>query len=93
MRSHSADPWQRLFTHLPRTHLLGIPVNRGNGNTLLRERYPPMGYKVNSEAPGEPLELSCREWEMSRKLAAEQRKEIARKAAKAPWDEKRREEP
>jgi hypothetical protein len=33
--------------------LLGIPVNRGNGNTLLRVRYPPMGYKLNSEARGE----------------------------------------
>jgi len=52
-----------------------------------------MGYKLNSEAPGEPLELSSREWEMLRKLATEQRKEIARKAAKARCDEKRREEP
>jgi hypothetical protein len=34
-----------------------------------------------------------REWEMLRELATEQRKEIARKAAKALWDEKRREEP
>jgi hypothetical protein len=31
-------------------------------------------------------------WEMLRKLATEQRKEIARKAAKARWDEKWREE-
>jgi hypothetical protein len=30
---------------------------------------------------------------MLRKLAAEQRKEMARKAAKALWDEKWREEP
>jgi hypothetical protein len=34
-----------------------------------------------------------REWEMLRKLAAERRKEIARRAAKAGWDKKRREEP
>jgi hypothetical protein len=34
-----------------------------------------------------------REWAMLRKLAGEQREEIARKAAKARWDEKRREEP
>jgi hypothetical protein len=34
-----------------------------------------------------------REWEMLRKLATERRKEIARKAAKARWDEKWREEP
>jgi hypothetical protein len=34
-----------------------------------------------------------REWEMLGKLAGKQRKEIARKAAKARWDEKRREEP
>ena len=93
MRSRSADPRQRLFTHPPRTRLLGIPVNRGNGDTLLlRERCPPIGYKLNGEAPGEPLELSSREWEILRKLATEQRKEIARKAAKARWDEKRREE-
>jgi hypothetical protein len=35
-----------------------------------------MGYKLTSEAPGES------EWEMLRKLAAKQRKEIARKVAK-----------
>jgi len=33
--------------------LLGIPVIRGNGNTLLKERCPHMGYELNSEAPGE----------------------------------------
>jgi hypothetical protein len=46
-----------------------------------------MGYKLTSEAPGKS------EWEMLRKLAAKQRKDIARKAAKALWDEKWREEP
>jgi hypothetical protein len=35
----------------------------------------------------------AREWEMLQELAAERRKEMARKAAKAPWDEKRREGP
>jgi hypothetical protein len=34
-----------------------------------------------------------REWEMLGKLAGKQRKEIARKAVKARWDEKWREEP
>ncbi len=34
-----------------------------------------------------------REWQMLRKLEAEQGKEIARKTAKARWDKQRREEP
>jgi hypothetical protein len=38
-------------------------------------------------------EKLTREWEMLQKLAAERRKEIVGKAAKAGWDEKRREEP
>jgi hypothetical protein len=37
--------------------------------------------------------ITGREWEMLRKLATEQSKKIARKAAKGRWDEKRREEP
>ena len=37
--------------------------------------------------------ITGREWEMLRKLATERRKEIARKAAKARWYEKWREEP
>ena len=37
--------------------------------------------------------ITGREWEMLRKMAAERRKEIARKAAKALRDEKWREEP
>ena len=45
-----------------------------------------IGYIANQRSTG-------REWEMLRKLATEQSKEIARKAAKARWDENRREEP
>jgi chaperonin GroEL (HSP60 family) len=45
-----------------------------------------IGYIANQRSTG-------REWEMLRKLAGEQRKKIARKVAKARWDEKRREEP
>ncbi len=45
------------------------------------------------EDPSWTFQSTGREWEMLRKLTTEQRKEIARKAAKARWDEKRREEP
>jgi hypothetical protein len=36
-----------------KTSLLDIPVNIGYENTLPRERCPPMGYKLTSEARGE----------------------------------------
>jgi hypothetical protein len=45
------------------------------------------------DSPDYAREKLTREWEMLQKLAAEQRKDIAGKAAKAGWDEKRREEP
>jgi hypothetical protein len=45
-----------------------------------------IGYIANQRSTG-------REREMLRTLATEPRKEIAVKAAKARWDEKRREEP
>ncbi len=47
--------------------------------------------KINS--PNYVREKLTREWEMLQKLAAEGRKEIDGKAAKAGWDEKRREKP
>jgi len=61
-------------------------VNRGNGKTLLKEKVPNYGLQAKERSTG-------REREMLRKPEAEQRKGIAPKAAKAPWDEKRREEP
>jgi hypothetical protein len=49
------------------------------------KRQDAIGYIANQRSTGQ-------EWEILQKLAAERRKETARKAAKTRWDEKQREE-